>query len=327
MEFAGERPCRISFGVEERPLITADEIRRLARGIGLPAGVVEKDYAITWLLYGLYHRDSRLRNPMVLKGGTAIRKVYFPETWRLSEDLDFTFIGRKRSEAVRAGFEDVFSFLASASGIAFSLQEFNPGTWSIFANVQYVGPLGGDLLPTAKAVGFRVSSDVFPLVAEAVFHRKLARFATLGPFTIEHGSRQGFIHPAFWLGQLDDPFIRVQPGGSGHRPFTTTRSAGHRSVVWRPIGDLHSDSRLPKRKCCIRDISFSESASGTLFIPRLKHVGFLARFRSKKLIAYKDVKDVDVLALSLATRSHLWSEDKHFEGIKEIRLLRTKDLI
>jgi predicted nucleic acid-binding protein len=185
----------------------------------------------------------------------------------------------------------------------------------------------GDLLPTAKAVGLRVSSDVFPLVAEAVFHRKLARFATLGPFTIEHGSRQGFIHPAFWLGQLDDPFIRVQPGGSGHRPFTTTRSAGHRSVVWRPIGDLHSDSRLPKRKCCIRDISFSESASGTLFIPRLKHVGFLARFRSKKLIAYKDVKDVDVLALSLATRSHLWSEDKHFEGIKEIRLLRTKDLI
>jgi len=128
--------------MEERLLITADEIRRLARGIGLPAGVVEKDYAITWLLYGLYHRDSRLRNPMVLKGGTAIRKVYFPETWRLSEDLDFTFIDRKGPEAVRAGFGDVFSFLASASGITFSLQEFNQGAWSIFTNVQYVGPLG-----------------------------------------------------------------------------------------------------------------------------------------------------------------------------------------
>ena len=93
-------------------------------------------------MHGLYHRDSRLRNQLVLKGGTAIRKVYFPKTWRLSEDLDFTFVGRKRLESIRAGFEGVFGFLASASGIAFSLREFNPGVWSIFANVQYIGPLG-----------------------------------------------------------------------------------------------------------------------------------------------------------------------------------------
>lgn len=142
MEFTGKRPYGITSGVEEGLLITADETRRLAREVGLAAGVVEKDYAITWLLYGLYHRGSSLRNPLILKGGTAIRKVYFPKAWRLSEDLDFTVIGRERSETIRAGFEDVFSFLASASGITFSLQEFNPGTWSIFTNVQYVGPLG-----------------------------------------------------------------------------------------------------------------------------------------------------------------------------------------
>ncbi len=123
-------------------MITADETRRLAREAGLAAGVLEKDYAVTWLLYGIYHRDSKLRNLLIFKGGTAIRKVYFPEMWRLSEDLDFTIINRKGPEAVRAGFDEVFNFLASASGITFSLQDFNSGMWSIFANVQYVGPLG-----------------------------------------------------------------------------------------------------------------------------------------------------------------------------------------
>lgn len=123
-------------------MITADETRRLAREAGLAAGVLEKDYAITWLLHGIYHRDSKLRNLLIFKGGTAIRKVYFPEIWRLSEDLDFTIVSRERPEAVKAGFEEVFSLLASASGITFSLRDFNSGRWSILANVQYVGPLG-----------------------------------------------------------------------------------------------------------------------------------------------------------------------------------------
>jgi predicted nucleotidyltransferase component of viral defense system len=128
--------------VEGKPVITADEIKRLAREAGLPAGVLEKDYAITWLMYGLYHRSSKLRDQLILKGGTAIRKVYFPKAWGLSEDLDFTFIGKERPEDMRAGFEGVFSLLASVGGVAFSLREFNPGVWSIFADVQYMGPLG-----------------------------------------------------------------------------------------------------------------------------------------------------------------------------------------
>lgn len=63
-----------------------EQIRRIAREEGLSAGVVEKDYAITWLLRGYYRRDSGLRRSLVLKGGTAIRKVYYPSTWRFSED-------------------------------------------------------------------------------------------------------------------------------------------------------------------------------------------------------------------------------------------------
>lgn len=47
--------------------------------------------------------------------------------------------------------------------------------------------------------------------------------------------------------------------------------------------------------------------------------------RAKELI--KDKKDIEVLALGLATNFPIWSNDKHFEGIKEISLIKTKDLV
>lgn len=41
----------------------------------------------------------------------------------------------------------------------------------------------------------------------------------------------------------------------------------------------------------------------------------------------KDQKDVDILALALAKNCPLWSNDQHFDDIKEIKLIRTKDFV
>ncbi len=122
-------------------MITADQVRTRAREAKLPAGVVEKDYALTWLLNGLYAKDSRLRNGFVLKGGTAIRKVYFPETWRFSEDLDFTVVTGKEGDAIREGLLQAFDRLRSVSGINYTLESFHATEGAIIANVQFVGPL------------------------------------------------------------------------------------------------------------------------------------------------------------------------------------------
>ncbi len=62
------------------------ELRRTAKTTGFDLATLEKDYALTWLLSGIYSRDSKLRELLIFKGGTAIRKIYFPE-WRLSERL------------------------------------------------------------------------------------------------------------------------------------------------------------------------------------------------------------------------------------------------
>ena len=123
--------------------MSPEAIRRMAREVGLPAGTLEKDYAATWLLCGLYDPSSSLKETLVFKGGTAIRKLYFPETWRLSEDLDFTVVGKLPHESVRSGYEAIFEFLSEVSGISYNLSDFNPRPSAIFMNVQYVGPLGG----------------------------------------------------------------------------------------------------------------------------------------------------------------------------------------
>ena len=52
--------------------------------------VVEKDYVLGWLLWGIGASES-LGDSWVFKGGTCLKKCYI-ETYRFSEDLDFTVL-------------------------------------------------------------------------------------------------------------------------------------------------------------------------------------------------------------------------------------------
>jgi predicted nucleotidyltransferase component of viral defense system len=51
-------------------------------------GVMEQDYLLSWVLAGIYQHPL-LKNSLVFKGGTALKKCYFGE-YRFSEDIDFT---------------------------------------------------------------------------------------------------------------------------------------------------------------------------------------------------------------------------------------------
>jgi len=59
------------------------------------------------LLSGIYWNESKIRDILIFKGGTAIRKIYFPE-WRLSEDMDFTIVSEFDPKGLKQGFEEVF---------------------------------------------------------------------------------------------------------------------------------------------------------------------------------------------------------------------------
>jgi predicted nucleotidyltransferase component of viral defense system len=63
-------------------------IKAVARNRGVRQDIVEKDYAISYLLAAINTVDD-LGSNLVLKGGTALKKLYFPN-YRFSEDLDYS---------------------------------------------------------------------------------------------------------------------------------------------------------------------------------------------------------------------------------------------
>ena len=71
-------------------MITRVDIVERANAWGLSEGVVEKDYVIGWLLWGIGVHPL-LSRYWAFKGGTCLKKCYF-ETYRFSEDLDFSVL-------------------------------------------------------------------------------------------------------------------------------------------------------------------------------------------------------------------------------------------
>jgi Nucleotidyl transferase AbiEii toxin, Type IV TA system len=63
--------------------------------------VVEKDYVLGWILAGIYGHEE-LAESWVFKGGTCLKKCYF-ETYRFSEDLDFTL--REEEDPMKNSYE------------------------------------------------------------------------------------------------------------------------------------------------------------------------------------------------------------------------------
>ena len=68
-------------------MINYTQIQRLASKEGIPEEAIEKDYLIELILFYIA-KDRYLNKLLVFRGGTALKKVYFPG-YRFSEDLDF----------------------------------------------------------------------------------------------------------------------------------------------------------------------------------------------------------------------------------------------
>ncbi|HSW92978.1 MAG TPA: nucleotidyl transferase AbiEii/AbiGii toxin family protein [Gammaproteobacteria bacterium] len=74
-------------------------------GRRIPENILERDYCIAWFLVGLSR--SPLRNKLVFKGGTALRRCHFPE-YRFSEDLDFTLLQSLSFEELKQELEPIY---------------------------------------------------------------------------------------------------------------------------------------------------------------------------------------------------------------------------
>ncbi|ALM74022.1 nucleotidyl transferase AbiEii/AbiGii toxin family protein [Thermococcus barophilus] len=99
-----------------------DEIKRRSFELGLPISTIEKDYVISWILYGIWR--SGLWKDLAFKGGTCLKKAYFRD-YRFSEDLDYTLTGKVSEDKLREKLERMLEF-ASTGTVEFLELEFEP---------------------------------------------------------------------------------------------------------------------------------------------------------------------------------------------------------
>jgi predicted nucleotidyltransferase component of viral defense system len=159
-------------------MISVLDLQERVREWGLREDVVEKDYVLGWLLAGIGNHP-RLRDTWVFKGGTCLKKCYF-ETYRFSEDLDFTVVngGPENPEELIVIFREIAAWVYAESGIEIPADQLRfeehpnlRGGTSVEGRVYYRGPRGvRGSLPRVK---LDVTSDevlVRPPVRLAVSH-------------------------------------------------------------------------------------------------------------------------------------------------------------
>lgn len=129
-------------------MIDRREIMDFSREFGLAPNVVEKDYVLGWLMASISNHAGISSN-WVFKGGTCLKKCYF-ETYRFSEDLDFTLTNADHlnKELLLNIFREVSDWVYDTTGIEiprdtirFDVYTNLRGALSVQGKIGYIGPL------------------------------------------------------------------------------------------------------------------------------------------------------------------------------------------
>ncbi len=128
-------------------MILPKEINKVATINKINNQQIEKDYIVSWVLYGI-SENKTLFESLVFKGGTVLKKAYFPD-YRFSEDLDFTLNDESiKNEQIKEEFKKVFVFVKEEANIDLQLPD---NKWAVYASgspqlyINYAGPLRGNM--------------------------------------------------------------------------------------------------------------------------------------------------------------------------------------
>jgi len=135
-------------------LISKQEVMEFARELRLTPHIIEKDYVLGWILAGIYQHAGFGKN-WIFKGGTCLKKCFF-ETYRFSEDLDFTLTDpdHLNESFLNRSFGQIVGWIYDQAGIEipkdnlrFEIYQNPRGKLSAQGRISYRGPMrkGGDL--------------------------------------------------------------------------------------------------------------------------------------------------------------------------------------
>ena len=161
-------------------MIPHGEILALRAEWGLRDDVIEKDYVLGWLLAAIAS-EPRLADRWVFKGGTCLRKCYY-ETYRFSEDLDFTVVdgGPETAEELLPILDGVARWLRDESGIEIEVSPADirrtrnrRGNATTVVRIAFRGPRNAPGLPKVK----------IDLTSDEVLASPVARRPILHPYS------------------------------------------------------------------------------------------------------------------------------------------------
>ncbi len=120
-------------------MISRAELQRLANREKVALGTLEKDYVLTEVLQALSLVPT-FSELLVFKGGTALRKVYFPD-WRYSEDLDFTVKHDMTKEELRQELDKWYQQVRLVAEIQLTTRMLHKPDGYARVRTQFIGPL------------------------------------------------------------------------------------------------------------------------------------------------------------------------------------------
>ncbi len=158
-------------------MIPAAEVRALRAEWQLRDDIIEKDYALGWILAAIA-ADEDLGPTWIFKGGTCLRKCYY-ETYRFSEDLDFTIVdaGPEEPEVLLPIFGRIGEWLADQAGLELELDDRSflrrmnlRGNPTTQGRIAFRGPSRPPGLPKVKIDLTSDEAVVLPPVSREIYH-------------------------------------------------------------------------------------------------------------------------------------------------------------
>jgi len=126
-------------------VIGLDELKRRAAEAQVTLETTEIDYVLAWAIWGFFQNEL-LKDNLVFKGGTALRKIYFPNytEYRYSEDLDFTAKTELSEDDLREAIDSSCTLATEASNIDLTLGRLNsyefPTSKAYKGRLYFIGP-------------------------------------------------------------------------------------------------------------------------------------------------------------------------------------------
>ena len=158
-------------------MISKREILDVAERMSLLPNIVEKDYVLGWMLAGIF-AHAEVKNSWVFKGGTCLKKCFF-ETYRFSEDLDFTLTDAAHLDAafLKRVFAEIGQWIYDRTGIEvpddsqiFDIYMNSRGSVSCEGKLSYRGPISPRNMPRIKLDLIADERLVLAPVHVSIFH-------------------------------------------------------------------------------------------------------------------------------------------------------------